>query len=202
MRIIVLILVFVVSSCGLKYQDTSLVLCVKEGKHAFRPYGFSWTLKKEICYRWTPFESMVYNLGNTDQCDWLKLTGGSLSLFTNLKNSLMAGIRWDIEGYWIVAPYRHVNKERFIPHVNCSEYYPGGDDEHIKVYPGESFETHLKVSQNGLKASIAIVSSTDTLRFTQEFTSPSRRLREIYPWFGGTSKAPHSMCILREPINH
>ena len=105
MRYAYLLLLFFVFGCQKSDLNVWEEVTIKEGNHRSSPYSLSWSDVTTRAYEWEFNETYQYDLGDNDQCDWNKQTGASDYLLTNQKSSLMASSRWDLAGYWWLAPY-------------------------------------------------------------------------------------------------
>ena len=176
--------------------------CVDADAHAFKPAALILGHEKVITYQWEFSTSMRYNLGNGDQCDWNKLHGVSWQLLTNHEDALMVAWRWNIAGYWEVAPYYHHEGNTYWA-GGCNQPEAMLTDPEItitKVYPGELFLTTLTLAKDG-RASVEIRTNYSYTYFDHYFgIEADNKYREIGPWFGGNRTAPHAMCMQRKRL--
>lgn len=175
------------------------VYCVNEGSHAYRPVIL--TAPNDVMkYRWV-LDGNEYDLGDSDQCDWNKLTGVSYDMLTNHKLSLMAAWRWDTAGYYWVAPYFHLNEVAYWANAPCTGYSISDDIVNgltpIKVMPGEVFTTEIEIHENHGLAYIYIENQHGEGSSFVLHTGNQKARREIAPWFGGNEKATDHFCIKR-----
>lgn len=200
------LLLLLISGCYSPEVNVWDELTIKEGKHASKPYDLTWNDNTVIAYRWEFTESCQYELDGNDQCDWNKLTGYSFDFFTNHKNSLIVAWRWDVSGFWWVAPYYHKDSDVFWTDATCSTQEIEGlsvdpDLIPVAVYPGQTFETHFNIRADLNACFVTIlVPGTESSSFYQldlPHDNDYGNTREIYPWFGGNQVAPHEMVIKR-----
>lgn len=181
-----------------------VILCVEQDKNPFRPYELRIAKESVLAYEWSFTDAMQYEFSDRDQCDWNKLTGWSLKLIGNHKESLMVAWRWDTAGFWWIAPYYHLEGSTYYAITPCTPWTGTLHDEDlpfVAVYPGETFETHLNISNPDRRiVTVTIITDRDTVYFEKEFPDEAGFVREIYPWFGGTNPAPDYMCLTRRLI--
>lgn len=208
LKLLLLSAVFLIASCGSidPLPDGFVELTIKEDSHRARPYRFSWKERTYLAYQWRFDESAAYELGDSDQCDWNKLTGLSLHKLENRKNSVIVGWRYDREGFLWVAPYYHENDGTFWANASCSSgLSPQTVDpelQAIRVDIGDVFETHINVSADGDWTALTIINTVTgaTSYWENDWSEDFRKTREIYPWFGGNEEAPQEIRIFRKLI--
>lgn len=185
--------------------DGFVELTIQQNQHRAHPYRLSVKERTYLAYEWKFDESSMYELGDRDQCDWNKLTGLSLHAWTNHNNSVMAGWRYDRDGFIWVGVYYHEDGEVFHPTASCTDpdrpvpYDPGSS---MRVEIGDIIETHINVNPVANWTAITIIntSSGKTLYWENDWDEDFNKTREIYPWFGGNERAPQDITIFRRLI--
>ena len=185
--------------------DQFEVLTIKEDANRATPYRLSWEERSYLAYEWIFDESAEYDILDTDQCDWNKLTGLSLNLLTNHVNSLMVSWRYDLQGFLWLAPYYHQDGSTFWADVPCSQAQIAVVDPDLKalrVNIGDVVETHMNVSVQKSIITLTIINTAtnQSVYYEKEWGEPFTNTREIYPWFGGSESAPHDITIRRRLI--
>jgi len=187
-NITVLTALLLLFSCNYKASDTQ-TLCVDEGKHSFKPYKFSWDDNTHYQFEWKFSSDMQYNHNSPDQKDWNKLFGVSPHLFTNHENSMMIAWRWNMDGYWEIAPYYHKNGGTFYAEKDSNIPV-------LAVWPGSNFETTIAIlDAQKERVAVTITAPVGHVYFEKEFGEAFDNLRIINPFFGGNLPAPHKMCV-------
>jgi len=173
---------------------------VEEGKHAFKPKMFRYTNAKILQYKYKFNETVNYNLGNDNQCDWNKGGGLSAHLFTNHKNSAMWSWRYDLNGDILIAPYFHINGETLWAKAPCSTLSPSKTDNslpYVRVKPNQEFTITFSIITKN-RVGITINVGGKDVYVEKEFPKASFKWwREIGPWFGGNEVAPQKIYLYR-----
>jgi len=169
------------------------VLCVKEGRHKFNPYEFSWDNESSFVFEWEFSDEMIYSHNNADQRDWNKLFGISAHLFTNHKNSVMVAWRWSLAGYWEVAPYYHLNGGTFYAEKDS-------DIPVLALWPGQKLQTYIEVSSDKKTVNVRIEAPIGVTDFSKTFDVKFDKVRVINPYFGGNLPATHDMCVVSRKV--
>lgn len=121
-----------------------------------------------------------YNLKNSHQIDWNKLTGITFTPLAPDVNSLMVAWRYNLKtSMFEIGPFFNVNKTRIMP--NSTEI--------ISVPPGEKF--YFDVDYNGvsIKYNNKSVYKAVPKELPENFFTSMR----IDGWFGGVSVAPKTL---------
>lgn len=174
-------------------SETYKTVVIKKDRHFSTPWYFNWENidRQELAWLWN--ESHVYDLGNSNQRDWNKLTGISLHLFTNHKNSALIGWRYtdgdpEIPGdeFIEISPYFHKNGERYKADEEGSEI------PIARARVGDWTNTYINLMDPNFNAiAITILTPIDTIYYELTYDIDiDRRARKINPWFGGDEMAP------------
>lgn len=199
--------VMVLAGCGKADIDATEVLTIKEGKHAADNYRATWNDCRYFYYEWELDASMMYELGDNDQCDWNKLGGHSFRQFGNHKYSIMAAWRYDRSGNVLISPYYHDEGLTYWAGAPCTdlngEIIPSeGIDPalgFITALIGDVIETHMNFNYDNDWAAVTIINQNNgqVTYFEHVFGGDIRKQREIWPWFGGNEEAPHDILFYR-----
>lgn len=172
-------------------------LIIEQGNHRSEPYDLTFNGNVNIAYDWGFTESCRYEICCGDQADWNKLTGFSFNFLTNHRNSLMVAWRYNLDGYFELAPYYHKNGEVFYAEIE-------DNIQVVQLYYPFLFETHFTIRADIRKIFVTIIiegtNETSFLELDMPEEENNGNTREIYPWFGGNQKAPHDIEIRRNLI--
>jgi len=162
----------------------------------YRPGKIGWWIKFD--------ESCIYDLKGVDQLDYNKLCGISFSLFTNHRNSVMAGWRWNISrNLFELTPYLHINGKRMIGLPN--EKHPNGNTEPVFTIGLNQWFAIWMVPDYKLKRVVIYFMDPNKgymTAFEYQFKRLPKLTREIETWFGGNQTATHRMKLERKVIRH
>lgn len=149
-----------------------------------------WIVKTEGLQKTFVFtNSCRYVLQNGDQSDWNKLTGFTLGwkISTNAvhDNSIRIAWRYNTEtGLIELCWYVYRNGVRIYEEKNIWRVRVG---DSVKVMIDKTFSGYYYVTINGIPKMIDV-----------KFSKPKKYGWLCYPYFGGTSKAPHTITIKRK----
>lgn len=178
-----------------------MVLCVKKGKHDFKPlrmpFEVPWILPSKLRFKWRfSFDaSCLYDPQEDKDLanDWNKGGGVTLSLFKNTRNAAMWAWRADFENGKIeVAPY--FNKDNGI-------IFPD-HDKILSFYPGQVGEVIVRREKSLWFVEVNHI--IDEIRVSQsEKLKRPWFVRVLGAWFGGYDNdqnglggvAPQDMCF-------
>lgn len=185
-------------------QSPWRLITIKEGAHKAKPYNVRISDGNED-ETWRFYKSAKYNLGDSDQCDWNKLFLLSYNLISNRKNSLIVSWRWDVDGYWWVAPYKHRNDSTFWAIAPCSSYVSSASPDYslkpIKVYPvgefSQAFRTQFVDSAGITILYIENLATAEVSRTVYDYPDNLSPIRTAGTWFGGNRKAPHDVHLFQ-----
>lgn len=167
---------------------------IKEGKHSASPSTFlKLRYKPSIFKGLVEFIDATYDLKDIDQKDWNKLTGLSFHLFTNHKNSVMIGWRYNLDTKRIeLNSYNHIDGKTI--------YTKTLDSLNPETETLE-YEFTIDYSTKTVKL-MMYIRSTDHVRIAGQETINFTRLgcitREINVYFGGNEKAPKNIYIKKQ----
>lgn len=162
----------------------------KQDSHRSKPFIFNiWLSIFEFEKEFSFTDSCKYDLGNIDNYDWNKLTGISFNLIDARVNSVMTGWRYDIkDDNFELCLYSH---------VNCSFNPPA--ESFCSVKSNEKFKVRFLFRKDEKKVYMEVsFPESDKNKVIKEVDFEKFGIcREINTWFGGTSKAPHNMEIIK-----
>lgn len=169
---------------------------IKEGKHSASPSTFlNFRYKPSVFKGLVKFTDASYDLGDKDQKDWNKLTGLSFHLFTNHKNSVMIGWRYNLKTKRIeINSYNHINGKTI--------YTKPLDSLNPETEKLE-FEFMIDYSTDTVKL-MMYIREIDQVRIagqeTINFTKLKCITREINVYFGGNEKASKDIYIKKQTV--
>lgn len=197
-----LLLLTLAFSCQEPDFDAWQVIRIKEDNHRSSPWHYDWNKVSYRAYKWELKHSCLYSHGDSDQCDWNKLTGASHRLLTNHTSSLMTAWRQPVDTIEIfqLGAYYHDGNYVYHPPGTCSDptHITYDDLPVINAEPNQEFETHERINEDHDYHSFYVenMETGEFYDFGHEF-GEFTRTREIGPWFGGTKPAPHDMLMIR-----
>lgn len=181
-------------------------LTIRQGEHRAKP----WALKLETdgtrTYEWQFTHTVRYELGDSDQCDWNKLTGASADLLQTRDNSIMVAWRYDRSDSVVLSVYYHADGETFWASAPCTDPEPevlrvDSELPYIVIPATEPFRTSVRVTGNTIAVDVETIFTGQRMTYEREFSRIGRH-REIYPWFGGNRTAPHDIEIGRRLVKN
>lgn len=187
MRILTLLLLLVLSSC-----TAQTIYTVNEGAHYFSPRQYGTHSGIETLFKTVTFDSScIYKLGNEDDADINKLFGWGVGITS--AHSVRIGWNCASDSGIDLYAYFHYNGKRWsVPKDSLLQ----GKGQRI----GRSFLPNIPISCTIHRARDAISFTVKQLARTENYVVrfanfPNGWGWVQYPYFGGTSVAPHRMTI-------
>lgn len=163
-----------------------MIFRIPAGKHRARPFRFGlWWRRTSLSWVVKFDESCRYDLGNDDQFDTNKLVGIGY-LWHHHKDSARFGWRYSHEkGKIEIMAYCYVNGERIIDHL-------------ADIFIGEKYTIKIEIVKTGYWLSVRGPGYTSEKIYRY---SHNKKLQYgLWPYFGGTSTAPHEIKIQIERV--
>jgi len=204
-----------ISSCNNMFT-AGKIITVKEGKHFFKPYEPTWNNDERSFFEFTFDESIRYETGNKNQCDWSKLCGYSFHKLTNHKNSLMIAFRYDRKGFIWLTPYYHEDGKRYTigdiydpvtgnnENVPCTttsgQSFPYNGTLAIQAEPFQKItvEWFITSEPNYTQVTVTNTATAESFTFSKHWAEDVQRKREINAYFGGDEPAPQQITIWKK----
>lgn len=166
---------------------------IPKGKHAAKPYWFSYGKRKQLSMQFLFTDYARYQLPGPDQMDWNKLCGISFCPLTNHRNSAMVSWRYNLEAdLFELGFYHHVNGRRVIKRNASGE-----------VWARCKVAGMLKIRfviDHLLGQVLTTIETQESVVSDLTEISTKRRSRVINTWFGGNNPAPNDIHIFRKLI--
>jgi hypothetical protein len=189
---IILILPFIASANDTLKVDS--IFRFNKGSHFSSPRGLFkrmiyepnklvWECRfdKSCCYQMCLDNGQLHE----DQWDYNKLLGITFTPLNPHNNTAMVGWRHHPDSlYFELIPYWHIHKKRVYKERPC-----------LTVKPDEKFKVEIMVDYIKYTITTSIITSKGKLEETQYYKGFSHQAALIYPYFGGTSRAPNDMFL-------
>ncbi|MGI9164717.1 MAG: hypothetical protein ACR2JI_17615 [Mycobacterium sp.] len=158
---------------------------IYKGTHFTIPNNFGFFVQN-VSGSGTFTTNTTYDLGDSDQWDWNKLTGIAFTPLEPDRDSAMVGWRYNLETQLFeIAPFYNVNKVRILPNENPLS--PGY--EVISVPADQTFS--YTVDYTGV--TISYGDRTVFKPFPQGLTPNVWTAARVSGWFGGNEAAPRTV---------
>ena len=158
---------------------------VYKGTHFTIPNNFGFFIQK-VSGSATFTPNTTYDLGDSDQYDWNKLTGIAFTPLEPDRDSAMVGWRYNlVDQVFEIAPFYNVNKVRILPNENPLS--PGY--EVIQVPADQTFT--YTVDYTGV--TISYGGRTVFKPYPEGLTPNVWTAARVSGWFGGNEAAPRTV---------
>lgn len=158
---------------------------IYKGTHFTIPNNFGFFIQR-VSGSATFTPNTTYDLGDSDQWDWNKLTGIAFTPLEPDRDSVMVGWRYNLETQMFeIAPFYNVNKVRILPNENPLS--PGY--EVVSVPADQSFT--YTVDYTGV--TISYGDRTVFKPYPEGLTPNVWTAARVSGWFGGNRAAPRTV---------
>ena len=158
---------------------------IYKGTHFTIPNNFGFFIQR-VSGSATFTPNTTYDLGDSDQWDWNKLTGIAFTPLEPDRDSAMVGWRYNLETQMFeIAPFYNVNKVRILPNENPLS--PGY--EVVSVPADQSFT--YTVDYTGV--TISYGDRTVFKPYPEGLTPNVWTAARVSGWFGGNRAAPRTV---------
>ena len=158
---------------------------VYKGTHFTIPNNFGFFIQK-VSGSATFTPDTTYDLGDSDQYDWNKLTGIAFTPLEPDRDSAMVGWRYNlVDQVFEIAPFYNVNKVRILPNEN-----PLSPDYEVIQVPADQTFTYT-VDYTGV--TISYGGRTVFKAYPTGLTPNVWTAARVSGWFGGNEVAPRTV---------
>ncbi len=158
---------------------------IYKGTHFTIPNNFGFFIQK-VSGSGTFTPNTTYDLGDSDQWDWNKLTGIAFTPLEPDRDSAMVGWRYNLlTQNFEIAPFYNVNKVRILPNEN-----PASPGYEVISVPADQTFTYT-VDYTGV--TISYGGRTVFKPYPQGLTPNVWTAARVSGWFGGNEVAPRTV---------
>lgn len=158
---------------------------IYQNTHFTIPNNFGFFIQK-VSGSGTFTPNTTYDLGDSDQWDWNKLTGIAFTPLEPDRDSAMVGWRYNLlTQNFEIAPFYNVNKVRILPNEN-----PASPNYEVISVPADQTFTYT-VDYTGV--TISYGGRTVFKPYPQGLTPNVWTAARVSGWFGGNRAAPRTV---------